>query len=216
MITNTYNGNANFKHNNEKEIGLNHGIGMPWNYPFLFPYHMFGKNDNVVPVVSHNVAVPWPLNFQDKSVQYNLNKLVSVIRESIMDEESEVGMYDSLANMAPSEEQKNIILKIAENEATHGTILKKLFQELTGSMWSSNVPNNPDTKINKQNNLGYTDMLKKVFMSELKAIEKYRELLAYAPTKDIYSMLFYIFSDEIRHSSLYNYLITQNITMANN
>lgn len=123
MITNTYNERIG--------LGWGPGVGNPWNYPFWFPNYMFGKTDNVVPAISHNMAEPWPLNFQDKSVQYNLNKLVNVIRESIMDEEKEVGMYDNLAKLAPDDEQKNIILGIAQNEAMHSQILKKIFYQIT-------------------------------------------------------------------------------------
>ena len=78
-------------------------------------------------------------------------------------------------------------------------------------MWPNNVQNVPKNQANESTGLRYLDTLKKVFMGELKANEKYRELLAYAPNKEIYSMLFYIFADELRHANLYNYLITLNV-----
>ena len=216
MITNTYSGKINLGDEIGKEVGFNnkmgwgYGFGMPWNYPFFSPNFMLSNNSNIVPAISHNISEPWPLTFQDKSIQYNLNKLVNVIRESIMDEEKETQMYTKLANMAPTEEQKNIILEIAQNEKTHSEILKKIFQEITGSIWPSNMPKPSNIDGNETNTLNYTEMLKKFFMGELKANEKYRELLAYAPNKQIYSMLFYIFGDELKHANLYNYLITLN------
>ena len=216
MITNTYSGKINLGDEIGKEVGFNnkmgwgYGFGTPWNYPFFSPNFMLSNNSNIVPAISHNISEPWPLTFQDKSIQYNLNKLVNVIRESIMDEEKETQMYRKLANMAPTEEQKNIILEIAQNEKTHSEILKKIFQEITGSIWPSNMPKPANIDGNETNTLNYTEMLKKFFMGELKANEKYRELLAYAPNKQIYSMLFYIFGDELKHANLYNYLITLN------
>lgn len=77
-------------------------------------------------------------------------------------------------------------------------------------MWSNNAQNPAITKDNVNRDENYLEMLKKVFMGELKANEKYRELLAYAPNKEIYSMLFYIFADELKHANLYNYLISLN------
>lgn len=123
MLTDTYNERIG--------LGWQSPIGTPWIYPYMVPYSMFGKTDNVVPTMANVSNEPWPLTFQDKSVQYNLNKLVNVIRVSIMDEEKEVGMYDNLAKLAPDDEQKNIILSIAQNEAMHSQILKKIFYQTT-------------------------------------------------------------------------------------
>ena len=123
MLTDTY--------NERIRLGWQSPIGTPWIYPYMFPHSMFGKADNVVAAMANVSNEPWPLTFQDKSVQYNLNKLVNVIRESIMDEEEEVGMYDNLAKLAPDDEQKNIILGIAQNEAMHSQILKKIFYQIT-------------------------------------------------------------------------------------
>ena len=123
MLTDTYNERIG--------LGWQSSIGTSWIYPYMFPYSMFGKTGNVVPAMANVSNEPWPLTFQDKSVQYNLNKLVNVIRESIMDEEKEVGMYDNLAKLAPDDEQKNIILGIAQNEAMHSQILKKIFYQIT-------------------------------------------------------------------------------------
>lgn len=87
---------------------------------------------------------------------------------------------------------------------------RKYSTKQLGSMWPNNAQNATIIKDNVNSNESYLEMLKKVFMGELKANEKYRELLAYAPNKQIYSMLFYIFADELKHANLYNYLISLN------
>lgn len=149
---------------------------------------------------------PWPLTFQDKSTQFNLNELINGVKNSVGNEKDDEIMYTTLAEMAPDDDQREIIISIKDNEMVHNRIFRKIFTELTGVVLQENAMNTPTTA----NTKSYMDMLKDAFMGELKAIERYRELLAYAPNMEIYSMIMYVMTDEIRHALKYNYLMMLN------
>lgn len=178
--------------------------GMEYGVPGTNPgygYHGFGNNLNTPP------NTPWPLDFQSKSAQYNLNKLITGVKESVGNEAEDEMEYNKLARLAPNEEQKDIINSIKENEIIHNKIFRKIFTELTGVILPiENVTTNPDEK----NTLSYVEMLKNAMFGELKAVERYRELLAYAPSKAIYNMIMYVMTDEIKHAIKYNYLLMLN------
>ncbi len=186
----------------------NRGLGFPpFNTPAFgmggFPY--LGYNLSSTP---EQINMPWPLTFGDKSTQYNLNELIGIIKKSIIEETKEVGEYEMLAKKAQSEEDKEIIYSIRDNERLHSQILAKIFTKLTGVVMptenTEQIQNSMDTS------MSYLDTLKKYWKGELEAVEKYRELLAYAPNKEIYDMLFYILTDEIKHAIKYEYLIIMN------
>ena len=146
--------------------------------------------------------LPWILDFTNKSVQYNLNTAVTMVRNSVADEVEDAAMYETLINMAPTEEAKEIITSIRDDEKIHNKILKEVFTELTGVV----LPNN--TEMANYPKTTYIDGLQKAFMGELKAVEKYREILTYMPSKELYNKILYIMTDEMKHAIKYNYLIT--------
>ena len=146
--------------------------------------------------------LPWILDFTNKSIQYNLNNSITMIKNSVLDETEDAAMYETLINIAPNNEAKEIIQSIREDEKLHNKLLRQIFAELTGVVLP---PNSETTNYPK---LTYLDGIKKAFMGELKAVEKYREILAYMPTKELYNKILYIMTDEMKHAIKYNYLIT--------
>lgn len=150
---------------------------------------------------------PWPLTFQNKSKQYLLNKATQHIKEYISDETNDAEFYNTLISLAPNEEQKKLIEDIRNDEILHTQIFKKIFTELTGVVLPSH-----DQMQNKSisNSFSYKEGLKKAFFGELDAVKKYRETMAYMPSKDLADMIMYILTDEIRHADKYNYLINMN------
>ena len=174
------------------------GITMNNNYKYM--------NMNI-PNIDMERAFPWPLTFQSKSTQYNLNQLINEVKNSVGNEKDDEIMYSAMAKMAPNDEQRDIINDIKGNEMIHNKIFRKIFTELTGVVLPENTM---DTATTATMNKSYPDMLKEAFSGELKAIERYRELLAYAPNMEIYSMIMYVMTDEIRHALKYNYLMMMN------
>lgn len=145
---------------------------------------------------------PWILDFSNKSFQYNLNMAITMIKNSVNDETEDAAMYESLIKVAPNEEANEIIANIRNDEKIHNKLLRQIFTELTGV----GLPPNTETANYKKTN--YIDGIKKAFMGELKAVEKYREILTYMPSKELYDKIFYIMIDEMKHATKYNYLIT--------
>ena len=151
--------------------------------------------------------LPWILDFSNKSVQYNLNTAIQMIKNSVSDEAEDAAMYEALINMAPNQEAKEIITNIRDDEKIHNKLLREIFTELTGVV----LP--PNTEAATYPKLTYTDGIKEAFMGELKAVEKYREILTYMPNKELYDKILYIMTDEMKHAIKYNYLITMHLNM---
>lgn len=151
---------------------------------------------------SSREITPWILNFDSKSIQYNLNTAMNLIRNSVADETEDYNMYENLISVAPSEEAKEIITSIRDDEKIHGNILREVFTKINGVV----LP--PSTNTMDYEKTNYLDGIKKAFMGELKAVEKYREILTYMPNKELYNKILYIMTDEMKHAMKYNYLIT--------
>jgi len=148
------------------------------------------------------VNVPWILDYTNKSFQNNLNIAISKTKDSVSDEVEDTTMYEALIKIAPNEEAKEIITNIRDDEKIHNRLLREVFTELTGVV----LPTNAQTT--NYENTNYIDGIKKALMGELKAVEKYREILTYVPNKELYNKIFYIMTDEMKHAIKYNYLIT--------
>ena len=162
----------------------------------------FNYYNNFNNYYSSRENLPWILDFSNKSIQYNLNTAINMIKNSVADETEDAAMYEALINMAPNEEAKNIITSIRNDEKLHNRLLREIFTELTGVVLPQTMDNTNYPK------LTYIDGLKKAFMGELSAVEKYREILTYMPTKELYNKILYIMTDEMKHAIKYNYLIT--------
>ena len=147
-------------------------------------------------------TMPWILDYTNKSIQYNLNTALNMVRNSVNDELEDAAMYEALINIAPNEEAKEIIKSIRNDEQIHNKILREVFTDLSGVVLP---PSSGNVNIEKIN---YIDGIKKAFMGELKAVEKYREILTYMPNKELYNKILYIMTDEMKHAIKYNYLIT--------
>ena len=128
---------------------------------------------------------------------------INLIKSSVNDEYEDEMFYNTIINQAPSEKEKNIIRGIRDDERRHNQILRNLYYEFTNKY----LPvNNQIGNINT--NMNYKDNLKKALFGELSAVTKYRKIMGAMPTKDSYTLLMSIMTDEIRHANEYNYLIT--------
>ena len=146
--------------------------------------------------------LPWILDFTNKSFQYNLNTAVTMVKNSVADEAEDAAMYEALIKLAPNDEAKEIIGNIRDDEKIHNKLLREVFTKLTGVV----LPQS--TEVANFEKTSYIDGIKKALMGELKAVEKYREILTYMPNKELYNKILYIMTDEMKHAIKYNYLIT--------
>ncbi len=135
-----------------------------------------------------------------------LNEAIELIKESIGDEKEDEMFYTNLINQAPTENEKNIIMSIRDDEKKHNQILRTLYYNFTGQF----APEDTTSSTNNNNNLGYKEQLEKALFGELDAVVKYRRILGTMPGGDSYTLIMSIMTDEIRHANKYNYLI-QNV-----
>ncbi|MCX7884540.1 MAG: ferritin-like domain-containing protein [Caloramator sp.] len=128
-------------------------------------------------------------------------KSLMLIKEAVQDERNDELFYDYLINVSPNEEAKNIIESIRNDERRHNQIFRIIYKNFTGQEIES-----VDEPFQKPSS--YLDGIKKALKGELSAVVKYRQIKEGLPLGCYQDQVFNILTDELRHASLYNYLIT--------
>ena len=156
--------------------------------------------DPIAMEMSNNITRNYNERIQSANM---LNEALEMIKNSVMDEALDEAMYNMMINQAMQDEDKEIIMSIASDEKKHNMLLRQIYFSLTGT----NIPPTP-IKDNILTNT-YLNNLKKSLFGELKAIKKYRKILASMNDKENYNKMMEIMTDEITHANKYNYLITK-------
>ena len=146
----------------------------------------------------------------EKVFSESLANALELIRESVMSEKEDELFYDYLLKIATSEEDKNIIESIRNDERNHNKMFRQIYFELTGII----LPKFEDEEY-KISNLSYSQALEKALMGELSAIERYRIILGEMLDRKHYNMMMEIMTDELKHASKYNFLISKNFSSLN-
>lgn len=137
-------------------------------------------------------------------------EVLELIKESVASEREDELFYDFLLSVAPSQEDKGIIESIRNDERNHNQMFRKIYLELTGIALPKAIePKDMEMEIT------YMQGLEKALMGELYAVEKYRKILAEMEDKQRHNMVFEILTDELKHASKYNFLITKNMVNMN-
>lgn len=132
-----------------------------------------------------------------------LNQAISLIKQSIGNEKEDEMFYNVLIKQAPTNEEKEIIKSIRNDERKHNRILRRLYYEFTGQILPESTLSN-----NSEINMDYKSNLKLALFGELNAVAKYRKILGTMPSGNSYTLLMSIMTDELRHASKYNFLIS--------
>lgn len=145
----------------------------------------------------------------ENSMIYNhqLQGALERLREAVQGEREDELFYDYLISVAPTREEKDIIVSIRDDERRHNRLFKKIYKDFTGM----EVP--PGGEETFERPRSYLDGIKKALFGELRAVEKYRDIRRNLPMGPYRDVLFDIITDEIKHSSKYNYLFTLNSSM---
>lgn len=139
------------------------------------------------------------------TTQYDVQKVLPMIKSSIEGEKEDEMFYDYLIKEAPTEEQRDIIGSIRDDERKHNKMYRKIYKDITGE----DVVIKEDEKFNKPKS--YIEGVEKALFGELHAVEKYRKILREFPPYSIYrDMVFEIITDEIKHAIKYNYILYLN------
>ncbi|OKL37827.1 ferritin family protein [Domibacillus mangrovi] len=136
--------------------------------------------------------------------QQCLQTTLQLITESVQGEREDELFYQYLISVAPTQEEKEIIASIRDDEKKHNQMFRKVYRDFTGQ----EVQNVNGEQFEKP--VSYIDGIKKALFGELRAVEKYRKIKQCLPEGVYQHMLFEIITDELKHAAKYNYLFTLN------
>lgn len=138
------------------------------------------------------------------SQQNDLMQCLLLIKSSVKGEKEDEMFYDYLIKLAPTEEEKEIIKSIRDDERKHNLMFRKIYKDFTGE----EIKDVDKVEFTKPRS--YIEGIKKALFGELKAVEKYRKIRQGLPYTQYRDMLFEIITDEIKHAIKYNYILNLN------
>lgn len=140
----------------------------------------------------------------NQSITPCLGDALNLIRESVGSEREDELFYDYLISVAPTQDEKDIIASIRNDERHHNQMFRSIYRDFTGQ----EVQTTDGEAFVKPDD--YLDGIKTALFGELKAVEKYRKIRQCLPHGPYRDMLFEIITDELKHASKYNYLFALN------
>ncbi|MEW9093820.1 MAG: ferritin-like domain-containing protein [Clostridiaceae bacterium] len=135
----------------------------------------------------------------------DLCKSLDLIKEAVQDERNDELTYDYLIKMAPTKEEKEIIISIRNDERKHRKWFKEIYRCYTGK----DIESTDCEKFVKPKS--YVEGIKRALFGELGAVEKYRIIRMGLPNRYQRDILLEIFTDEMKHATKYNYILTMNL-----
>ncbi|ADL51762.1 ferritin-like domain-containing protein [Clostridium cellulovorans] len=109
--------------------------------------------------------------------------------------------FDYLITVAPTQEAKDIIASIRDDERRHNSFIRQIYREITGNTLEVNKD------ISFETPTSYEEGLKKALFSELEAVERYKKIRSGISGKVYQEVLFDILTDELIHAAKHNYLM---------
>ncbi|WP_242866855.1 ferritin-like domain-containing protein [Abyssisolibacter fermentans] len=158
---------------------------MAYNMPYNMPYMM-------------------PMRYGNPYSYKSLDEALSLVEQSVRGEKEDELFYDYLISVAPTNEEKQIISTIRDDEKKHNKMFRQIYMDFTGK----EVSTPEDIEFEKPKS--YIDGVKKALFGELAAMEKYRIIRAGLPGRYYRDMVFEILTDELKHADKYNYILTIN------
>ena len=134
----------------------------------------------------------------------NVPGALKLIQDAVAGETEDRMFYQYLIENAPSEEDKEIITGIRDDEIRHFSLFRQVYYQLTGQM----LP--PPQDVTFEIPASYCEGVKRALRGEQNAVRKYRRILYALQDRVQINILTGIITDEIRHGILYNYLYSKN------
>lgn len=134
----------------------------------------------------------------------NVNGALMLIQEALAGENEDRLFYSYLIENAPSEEDRQIIEGIRNDEIGHFRMFDQLYHELT----RMGIPGIQSEEFHLP--ASYCEGLRNALIGEQNAIRKYRNILYALQNRIHINMITEIITDEIRHGILYSYLYSKN------
>lgn len=133
-----------------------------------------------------------------------LEEAVILVKNAVKGEKEDELFYDYLISIAPTQEEKDIITSIRDDERKHNKMFREIYKAFTGQ--EITAPKDIEFKKPKS----YIDGIKKALFGELAAVERYRDIRAGLPNRYYRDMVFEILTDELKHAAKYNYILSIN------
>ena len=134
----------------------------------------------------------------------NVPEALKLIQDAVAGENEDRLFYQYLIDNAPSEEDKEIIKGIRDDEINHFNLFRQIYYQLTGQTLP--LPQN----VAFEKPASYCDGIKRALRGEQNAVRKYRRILFALQDRVQINILTEIITDELRHGILYNYLYSKN------
>jgi rubrerythrin len=134
----------------------------------------------------------------------NLSNAMELMQQALNGEVEDQMFYMWLISNAPSEEERQIIGSIRDDEMGHFELFRQIYYDLTGT---SLRQNSEETFMEPES---YCDGLARAIIGEQNAVREYRKILYAMQSRIHINMMIDIITDENRHGILYNYLFARN------
>lgn len=185
-----------------------------WQYmPYITPYITM-DNQNLMSWEIPAMPVVTPFDMQQSPMDAkelepytypkNLPEALRLIEQAVEGETEDRLFYKYLIDNAPSEQDKEIIRGIREDEGRHFNLFRQVYFQLTGQT----LP--PPQNVTFVPPKTYCEGIKNALMGEQNAVQKYRRILFALQNRVQINILTQIITDELRHGILYNYLYAKN------
>ena len=159
---------------------------------------------NIQPQAMQAQCVPNMSAIQQYIYPANLPEALQLIAGGLAGEREDRLFYEYLIGTAPSEEDKEIIRSIRDNEIHHFELFRIIYCQITGQM----PPQPKDVPFTKP--ASYCSGIRKALLGEESAVTRYRKILFAMQHRIHINMLVEIITDELRHGTLYSYLYAKN------
>jgi rubrerythrin len=172
-------------------------------YSQSMPLYQSGLN-NEMALNSTDHSPLTPQQQEIYSYPQNLAPALKLIEEAVSGENEDRLFYQYLIDKAPTEQDKEIIRGIRENEITHAGLFRQIYSQITGRMLP--IPEEKPAEFPAS----YCEGLQKALLGEEEAVKKYRRILFAMQNRVHINMLTEIITDELRHGTFYAYLLARN------
>ncbi|EIT84903.1 hypothetical protein A374_13160 [Fictibacillus macauensis ZFHKF-1] len=137
---------------------------------------------------------------QQAQAQHQMyQELLNTLMSSIIGEATAIDFYTRLAEQAPNDYSKKVLLDAAQDEKKHLQLFTQLYTSITGKA--------PAYKIRPEKIKDFRQSLFEAYEDELSDYEKYRNAYLAATDATVRDTFFRPYSDEIKHAVKFSYLL---------
>jgi rubrerythrin len=155
--------------------------------------------------VMQPTGVPSPAQNDIYSYPQNLKDALDMLQDAISGEAQDRVFSEFLVNAAPTQQDRTIIQGMIQDEMEHYLIFRQIYTELSGKEAPVSNPQNVVPGI-----FTYCEGLQLALMADDQDITDYGKILFALQDRRTVNMMTRVLLDEIRHTSLINFLYSKN------